>query len=207
MTHRQLKVGYFTLAGLNTLATSYYFNYLFFFLRDHFGFGNRGNLWVTALSGFIYIFAAWQCGKFAARFGRVLSLKIGFLSLCVVMIGGALAHSVVTQLITVSLYNIVLLLTWPALEALVSERETQAGVQEMVGIYNCTWAGAAALAYFTGGKLYDVLGAGAVFWLPAGIFFAQFLLLLWLEKHHAAVLAATPRTVEGKASRCRKVPR
>jgi predicted MFS family arabinose efflux permease len=192
MTHRQLKVGYFTLAGLNTLATSYYFNYLFFFLRDHFGFGNRGNLWVTALSGFIYIFAAWQCGKFAARFGRVLSLKIGFLSLCVVMFVGALAHSVVAQLITVSLYNIVLLLTWPALEALVSERETQAGVQEMVGTYNCTWAFAAAFAYFTGGKLYDALGAGAVFWLPAGIFFAQFLLLLWLEKHHDAVLAATP---------------
>ena len=85
MTHRQLKAGYFTLAGLNTVATSYYFNYLFFFLRDHFGFGNRGNLWVTAMSGFIYIFAAWQCGKFAARFGRVLSLKIGFLALCVVM--------------------------------------------------------------------------------------------------------------------------
>jgi MFS family permease len=191
MTHRQLKAGYFTLAGLNTLATSYYFNYLFFFLRDHFGFGNRGNLWVTALSGFIYIFAAWQCGKFAARFGRVLSLKIGFLSLCVVMIGGALAHTVATQLIAVSLYNVVLLLTWPALEALVSERETQAGVQEMVGIYNCTWAFAAAIAYFTGGKLYDALGVGAVFWLPAGIFFAQFLLLLWLEKHHAAVLAKT----------------
>ena len=192
MTHRQLKAGYFTLAGMNTLATSYYFNYLFFFLRDHFGFGNRGNLWVTALSGFIYIFAAWQCGRFAARFGRVLSLKLGFLSLCVVMVGGALAHTVATQLIVVSLYNIVLLLTWPALEALVSERETQAGVQEMVGIYNCTWAFAAALAYFTGGKLYDAFGAGAVFWLPAGIFFAQFLLLLWLEKHHAAVLAATP---------------
>lgn len=193
MTHRQLKAGYFTLAGLNTVASSYYFNYLFFFLRDHFGFGNRGNLWVTALSGFIYIFAAWQCGKFAARFGRVLSLKIGFASLCAVMIFGALAsHNLAAQLIAVSLYNIVLLLTWPALEALVSERETQAGVQEMVGIYNCTWAFAAAIAYFTGGKLYDALGVGAVFWLPAGIFFAQFLLLLWLEKHHATVLAKTP---------------
>ena len=33
----------------------------------------------------------------------------------------------------VAIYNVVLLLTWPALEALVSERETQAGVQEMVG--------------------------------------------------------------------------
>jgi predicted MFS family arabinose efflux permease len=193
MSHRQLKAGYFTLAGMNTLATSYYFNYLFFFLRDRFGFGNRGNLWVTALSGFIYIFAAWQCGKFAARFGRVLSLKIGFLSLCAVMVVAALAvNSVATQLALVAVYSVVLLLTWPALEALVSERETQAGVQEMVGIYNCTWAGSAAIAYFTGGKLYDALGAGAVFWLPAGIFFVQFLLLLRLEKHHDAVLAATP---------------
>ncbi len=193
MTHRQLKAGYFTLTGLNTVATSYYFNYLFFFLRDHFGFGNRGNLWVTAMSGFIYIFAAWQCGKFAARFGRVLSLKIGFLALCGVMVASALlVDNIVAVLVLVAIYNVVLLLTWPALEALVSERETQSGVQEMVGIYNCTWAGSAALAYFTGGKLYDVLGASAVFWLPAGIIFAQFLLLLWLETKHDAVLAATP---------------
>ena len=193
MTHRQLKVGYLALAGMNTLATSYYFNYLFFFLRDHFGFGNRGNLWASALSGFIYIFAAWQCGKFAARFGRVLSLKLGFFALCLVMVGGALAaHNVEAQLAVLAVYSAVLLLTWPALEALVSERETQAGVQAMVGIYNCTWAGAAAFAYFTGGKLYDALGAGAVFWLPAGIFGCQFLLLLWLEQQHDAVLAATP---------------
>ncbi len=193
MTHRQLKAGYFTLTGLNTVATSYYFNYLFFFLRDHFGFGNRGNLWVTAMSGFIYIFAAWQCGKFAAKFGLVLSLKIGFLALCAVMVASALlVNNIVAVLVLVAVYNVVLLLTWPALEALVSERETQSGVQEMVGIYNCTWAASAAIAYFTGGKLYDLLGAGAVFWLPAGIFFAQFLLLLWLETKHDAVLAATP---------------
>ena len=193
MTHRQLKAGYFTLAGMNTLATSYYFNYLFFFLRDHFGFGNCGNLWVTALSGFIYIFAAWQCGKFAARFGRRLSLKLGFISLCAVMVASAIwAQSVTVLLVLVAVYSIVLLFTWPALEALVSERETQSGVQEMIGIYNCTWAGGAAFAYFTGGKLYDLLGVGAVFWLPAGIFFAQFLLLLWLDKEHDVALTATP---------------
>jgi predicted MFS family arabinose efflux permease len=192
MTHRQLKAGYFTLAGMNTLATSYYFNYLFFFLRDHFGFGNRGNLWVSALSGFIYIFAAWQCGKFAARSGRRLSLKIGFLALAIVMAASALlAHNLIALLALVAVYSVVLLLTWPALEALVSERETQAGVQEMVGIYNCTWAGGAALAYFTGGNLYD-WHHRAIFWLPAGIFFAQFLLVLWLDRQHAAVLAATP---------------
>jgi len=192
MTHRQLKAGYFTLTGLNTLASSYYFNYLFFFFRDRFGYGNRENLWASALYGVIYTVAAWQGGKFAARFGRVFSLKLGFLGLAGLMAGGAFLHSATAQLILFSAYGAVLLLTWPALEALVSERESQAGVQEMVGIYNCTWAGAAAFAYFTGGKLYDALGIGAVFWLPAGIFFAQFLLVLWLGKHHAAVLAGTP---------------
>jgi predicted MFS family arabinose efflux permease len=192
MTHRQLKAGYFTLAGMNTVATSYFFNYLFFFLRDHFGFGNRQNLWVSALHGFIYIFAAWQGGKFAARFGLRFSLKLGFLGLAGVMLAGAFLHTATALLVLIVAYTIALLFTWPALEALVSERESQAGVQEMVGIYNCTWAGSAAFAYFTGGKLYDAFGAGAVFWLPAGIFIAQFLLLLWLDRHHDAVLAATP---------------
>jgi predicted MFS family arabinose efflux permease len=197
MTHRKLKIGYFALAGMNSVATSYYFNYLFFFLRDHFGFGNRNNLCVSAMSGFIYVFAAWQCGKFAARYGRVRSLKIGFLSLCAVMVCGALArHSEAAILALVACYNAVLLLTWPAFEALVSERESQSGVQDMVGIYNCTWAASAGLAYFSGGRLYDALGAGAVFALPAGIFFCQFLLLLWLERRHDAVLAATPIPVE-----------
>ena len=192
MTHRQLKAGYFTLAGLNTIATSYFFNYLFFFLRDQFGFGNRQNLWVSALHGFIYTFAAWQCGKFAARFGLRFSLKLGFLGLAGVMVAGAFLHTAPALFVLIFFYTVALLFTWPALEALVSERESQAGVLEMVGIYNCTWAGAAAFAYFTGGKLYDSLGAGAVFWLPAGIFIVQFILLLWLDRHHDAVLAATP---------------
>ena len=192
MTHRQLKVGYFVLAGLNTLAASYYFNYLFFFLRDRFGFGNRENLWVTALHGFIYIFSAVQCGKFAQRRGYLLSLKVGFLGLLAVMVVSGLVNGIAGQLLMIAVYSIVLLFTWPALESLASERESQAGVQQMVGIYNCTWAGAAAIAYFTGGKLYDAFGKGAIFWLPAALFAAQFLFALWLEKHHAAVLAATP---------------
>lgn len=192
MTHRQLKTGYFALAGLNTIATCYYSSYLFFFLRDRFGFGNRENLWVSALHGFIYVFAAVQCGKFAQRRGYLASLKVGFAGLAVLMTLGALVDSTVGQLLVLAAYSVVLLFTWPALEAITSERESQAGTLQMVGIYNCTWAGAAALAYFTGGKLYDALGKGAIYWLPAAVFTVQFLLLLWLEKHHAAVLLATP---------------
>ena len=206
MTHRQLKAGYFALAGLNTVATCYYSNYLFFFLRDRFGFGNRENLWVTALHGFIYVFAAVQCGKFAQRRGYLASLKIGFTGLAVLMVLGALLDGMVAQLVVLAAYSVILLFTWPALEAVTSERESQAGTLQMVGVYNCTWAGSAALAYFTGGKIYDALGKGAIYWLPAGIFVAQFLLVLWLEKHHAAVLATTteppresPHTPEARA--------
>ena len=87
MSIRNLKTGYYALTALNTLATSYYLNYLFFFLRDRFGFGNRENLWVSALHGFIYIFSAWQCGKFAQRRGYLTSLKVGFGGLGLVMVG------------------------------------------------------------------------------------------------------------------------
>ena len=192
MTHRQLKTGYFALAGLNTIASSYYFNYLFFFLRDHFGFGNKENLCVSALHGLVYVFAAVQCGKFAQRRGNLLSLKIGFAGLAASMIIGGFLQGTTALLALVVGYSIVLLFTWPALESLVSERESRSGVQQMVGIYNCTWAGAAALAYFTGGKLYDALGRGAIFWLPAAMFAGQFVLTLWLDKFHAAVIAASP---------------
>src|ERR1051325_4687912 len=64
----------------------------------------------------------------------------------------------------------------------------------MVGIYNCTWSAAAALAYFTGGKLYDMLGAGAVFWIPAGIFLGELILTLWLSREAKVLSLGGART-------------
>ncbi|HEX4263943.1 MAG TPA: MFS transporter [Verrucomicrobiae bacterium] len=182
---RKLKIWYFVLAALNTLAATWFASYIFFFLRDRFGFGNRENLWVSALYGFIYLFAAWQGGKFAQRRGFITSLKVGFAGLTVMMIIGALMNSVIGILLALAGYTIVLLLTWPALEALVSENETQTGVQHNVGVYNCTWASAGAVAYFIGGKLYDWLGHAAVFWVPAGLFAIEFVIAIWLGRQKA----------------------
>jgi MFS family permease len=196
MTRRQLKISYFSLAALNTLATSYYLNYLYFFLRDRFGFGNRENLWVSALYGFIYIFSAWQCGRFAQRRGYLTSLKLGFGCLALLMTAGALLDSIAGMLCVVSCYGIVLLFTWPALEALVSENETQSGVQHMVGVYNCTWAAAAAFAYFTGGTLYDWLGRRIVFWIPAAIFSFQFAFVVYVSRYATALASWENKSVE-----------
>src|SRR5947209_5011479 len=140
MTSRRIKTIYFALAALNTLGSTWFINYLFFFLRDKFGFGNRENLWVSALHGFVYMLAAWQCGKFAQRKGFIASLKVGFAGLAIMMSIAGLLYSVPGILCALVGYTVVLLFTWPALEALVSENETQAGVQHNVGVYNCTWA-------------------------------------------------------------------
>lgn len=188
MSTRRLKACYFGLTALNTYATTCFFNYLFFFLRDRFGFENKHNLCVSALHGFLYMFAAWQCGRFAQRRGFLTSLKLGFGGLALVMVFGGLMDSVPGIFAAIVGYTIFLLFTWPALEALVSENETQAGVQHQVGIYNCTWASAAAVAYFTGGKLYDLLGHAAIFWVPAGIFSFQFVAVLWLSGQAKRVL-------------------
>ena len=180
---RSFKKYYFLLAGLNTLATTWYSNYIFFFLRDHFNYGNRQNLWVSALYGFVYIPAAVQCGKFAQRRGFITSLKVGFGGLMLAMVVGAfLKGTIAGNLVTLVAYTVALLFIWPALEALVSENETQAGVQHNVGVYNTTWALGAAIAYFIGGSLYDRLGAAAVFWVPAGIFALQLVIAVWIGK-------------------------
>jgi len=191
---RPLKAGYLALAALNTLSTTWFLNYLPFYLRDHFGFGDRLNLWVMALHGFVYTFAAVQCGRFAQRRGFLTSLKLGFSGLAAMMAIAGLMYSIPGILCALVGYTITLLFTWPALEALVSENETQTGVQHYVGIYNCTWASAAAIAYFSGGKLYDVLGHAAVFWVPAGIFALQFFVVLALSK--LAAKTSVPDRVE-----------
>ena len=59
---RFLKPVYFIIASLNSLATSFYYFYLFFFMRREFGFGNLGNLAMSAAHGFLYMFAARHAG-------------------------------------------------------------------------------------------------------------------------------------------------
>ena len=86
------------LEGLNALASAYYFNYLFFYMRDHFGFGNRNNLLITALYGFVYMFSAWYAGRIARKHGYFRMLRIGFVGLIVSMVCGGLIPSPVRLL-------------------------------------------------------------------------------------------------------------
>ena len=63
------KVLIYLIEILNSYACIYYSNFLYFYLRGTFGFGEKANLLTAALGGLVYVIAAWQGGKLAERYG------------------------------------------------------------------------------------------------------------------------------------------
>jgi MFS family permease len=182
MFQRKLKVGYFVLAWLNIYATAYYGNYIFFLMKQEFGFGNRENLLMAAVNGGIYIFFAWFAGRFAQKRGYYLALKVGFSIMTVALLSGTQATSVLTHYGVMMGWTVGMCFTWPTLEALVSEGETRKGLTTMLGIYNVVWASGAAVSYFTGGALLDALGPRSLFWFPPILHAVQFAILIGLQR-------------------------
>jgi predicted MFS family arabinose efflux permease len=171
----------YTIEGLNSFATVIYFNYLYFFFRDQFGFDNKRNLALAALIGLIYTLASWQAGKFAQRFGNFTALKIGFGVMAAGLAIGSQLHFVAGAIAAACVVNVGMCFTWPVLEALVSEGANPA---RAVGIYNITWAIANASAFFIGGTLIEKLGYRSIFFVPLAFMLLQFALVFWLEKIH-----------------------
>ena len=197
---RKLRVGCFTLEGLNSLSTAYYFNYLFFYLQQHFGFGNRDNLLITALYGFIYMFAARYAGQFAQKHGYFFALRVGFTGMGLTMALGGLAPrilgytstTVLAEVGVVVLWTLTMCLTWPTLQSLLSRNQSPGELSETAGVYNMVWACTSATAYLTGGALLAAFGDEILFWLPVGLHLTQLALLPRLKKISAQIIAAEP---------------
>src|ERR1044071_346962 len=182
MSQRQLKTGYFILEGLNSFATVYYLFYLYFFMHLAFGFENKPNLILAAANGMIYMFGSFFAGRFAQRFGYFRSLKLGLVVMILGLGSGAWVNSAVGQIGVMAVMVIGMCFSWPPLEALISENESPAGLQTMVGVYNVVWAGTGALAYFSGGAMLEKLGMKSLFYVPASIQLFQLIFTVWLER-------------------------
>jgi predicted MFS family arabinose efflux permease len=180
----------YTIEGLNSFAVVIYFNYLYFFFRDKFGFNDKENLALAAFIGFIYTLASWQAGKFAHRSGHFNALKIGFGLMAVGLAVGSQLHTVAGAIGAACVVNVGMCFIWPTLEALVSEGETPDHIPHAVGIYNITWAICNASAFFIGGTLIEKLGYQSIFYVPLAFMVVQFLMVFWLEKIHPKNLPA-----------------
>ena len=185
--HR-LRFTFFTLEALNSLAAAYYFNYLFFYMGDHFGFGNRQNLLLTVLHGFFYTLSAGSAGRFAHRFGHLFALWVGFGGMgLALLIGSLLPHflgfsrsCLLAELGVLLLWTFSMCLTWPTLQALLSRHEAPGEMARTAGTYNVVWSSCAAVSYLTGGALLERFGGETLFWVPVGLHVLELLLLLTL---------------------------
>lgn len=196
----------YTIEGLNSFATVIYFNYLYFFFRDRFGFNDRQNLELAALIGVIYVFASLGAGKFAQRCGYFTALKIGFAVMAAGLAAGAHLHSIAGAITAAVIVNIGMCFIWPVLEALVSEGETPEHIPHAVGIYNITWAITNASAFFIGGTLIDKLGYASIFYVPLVFMVVQFALVFWLEGLHPKNLPVVAGTVSPPPDMSRPAP-
>lgn len=192
MPTRKSHTIFFVIEGLNALATSYFNSYVYFLLRDRYGFGNLGNLAAAALGGFVYLFAAWQGGRFAQRFGYYTALKAGFAGLTVCLTAGALLSGLPAVLLVLVGWTATVCFTWPSLEALVSDGVDDAVLPRNIGIYNVVWSGNSALIYFVGGSLYETLGPASIFWLPAIVHGALCVIVVRLGKNPVATTSPAP---------------
>ncbi len=182
MIQRPFKTGVFIIEGLNSFATTYYFYYFYFFMQKQFGFGDKANLLLAALNGFVCMMAAWWGGRFAQRAGYFTALKLGFGIMAVALLVGAQLSSPSGHIVAMVAAVIGMCLTWATLEALVSEGERVDRLPQNIGIYNVVWAGTGALAYFSGGAMLDTLGLKSMFYVPAAMFLLQLVGTFWLQR-------------------------
>src|SRR2546421_761765 len=206
MSNRFLKTGYFLLEGVNSFATVYYSYYLYFYLQETFGFGNKANLAVAALNGFVCMVAAWCGGKFGQRFGYFNALKIGFGVMAASLATGGALHTVTGQLAVMVFMVIGMCFTWPNLEALVSEFESPATLARTVGLYNVIWAAAGAAAYFVGGAMLEKLGQKSLFYVPATIDVLLLALAVGLERKRKENLLLIARANPESPGQAGQVP-
>jgi predicted MFS family arabinose efflux permease len=170
------KALFYLLELINCYAVVYYSNFLFFYMKATFGFGELENLLLAALNGVVYTVASWKGGAFAQRYGCIRALYIGFGGMAATLLVALFLPSAPGQVVVFGLWTAFVCFTWPALEAVVSDK-AGARLSDMVGIYNVTWAGGNAVAYFTTGMLLEKLGMQSLFWLPLSLHVLQLALL------------------------------
>lgn len=170
------KALFYLIELINCYAAVYYSNFLFFYLRRTFGFSEAENLLTAALSGFVYIIAAWQGGKMAQRYGCVRTLYLGIGGVIFSLVLGLIVTTPAAQVMVFCLWTLGVCLIWPTLETLVTER-SGSSLPKMVGIYNVVWAGGVAVGYFTAGLLIEKFGMASVFGLPLGLMIVELALV------------------------------
>ena len=187
-----LKIGAFALAGSNSLATTWFFYYIYFYTQDKFGFDALHNFLLAALLGLVYAVFAFYGGRFAQKAGYFPSIQLGVGIMFAAFLLTSQVNTLRPALALIILACVGMCFTWPAFEALISEGEPRRRLRGLVGLYNINWAVTAAFAFFTGGAMRKNWGPQSLFFVPAGLMLLELIYSFWLEKQVNLQPPATP---------------
>src|SRR2546427_12457461 len=84
-----LKAAAFVLVGLNSLAVTYYFYYLYFYTKAVYHFDARENYFLAAALGLVCAAGSFFGGRFAQRFGYFCSIRVGGAAMAACFLAGS----------------------------------------------------------------------------------------------------------------------
>ena len=197
----RLKTVVFVLEWLNAIATTYYFYDIYFFTEAKFGFDKLHNLLLAAGLGLAYMFASILGGRFAQSAGYLRAFKSGQLIMAAGLAAGSQLQDLRGHLAVMFVCVVGMGMTWPALQALVSEGEPRERLQNMVGLYNVVWSLGGAMAYLTGGAMMETFGLRSLFLVPAAMAAVQLALAVWLESRMACRPAPATSEMSAEANK------
>ena len=182
MNRNVYKLNCYIIEALNAFGTAFYYTYLFFYLQHFFGFDRILNLYVCALGGLFYLVGSFFGGKFSQKNGYIKTLKLGVFTMAAMMSAGMGLDTAKEQIVIMLLWVLGMCLTWPTLEAMISEGEDPIRLSNSIGIYNIIWAAFSALAFFIGGAIVEGFGWKSIFWVPLLIHGLQLIVLKLMKE-------------------------
>src|ERR1017187_1882975 len=112
---RQFKNVCFAIEGLSSFSVAFYSYYIYFLMRDQFGFSGRDNLAFAALNGLIYVFSSWQGGRVGQRRGYFSAFKLGFGVMILALAGGWWFGSALGLVLATGALNVGMCFIWPTI--------------------------------------------------------------------------------------------
>lgn len=174
--------------GIVSAAATLLITGIFFYTTHRFGWELRHNFLLATAQGLIYIVGALGAQAVERALGRRRALTLLYLVLAAISGVALLGKGPVLVTAMLLSYTLVIALTWPILEGMVSSDSDAQQLSRRLGIYNLVWALTGALAMAVNGALIEYWPAG-VFVLPMAIHLAAAALILTAPGDPAAEAA------------------
>jgi MFS family permease len=155
-------------AAMTSVASTLLQVGIFFFTERCFGWTLRENFLLATVQGAVYVIGALLAHGFTQRLGRRRVLIVFYVCLGLAAAVAAWRTTPPVVAVVLVIYPLLIAVTWPVLESLISGRGSASEISRRLGLYNLNWSLVAALAVAGTGMIIERWQSG-VFLLGAAI--------------------------------------